>query len=219
MKIIRLVLLALAGTTLVQGCATVTRGTSDEVVFLSDPGGAEVETSLGHRCTTPCTLTIGRKSSFQATFRHDDEERVVNVATRVSGEGAVGMAGNVLVGGLIGIGVDAISGATLEHDPNPVRVAFDDPAPRTPGGVIAPPVAPAVEEGTAAVVTAMDAPRETAAAPAVAASQAASLLEGARYAAFTEAQIADYCTQDWTTRTNREGRTEYNPCHERSAFR
>ncbi len=32
------------------------------------------------------------------------------------------MAGNVLVGGLIGAGVDAISGATKDLKPNPVNV-------------------------------------------------------------------------------------------------
>ena len=40
--------------------------------------------------------------------------------TRFSGKGAAGMAGNVIVGGVIGVGVDAVSGATLDHYPNPV---------------------------------------------------------------------------------------------------
>ncbi|WP_246251740.1 hypothetical protein [Parasulfitobacter algicola] len=36
--------------------------------------------------------------------------------------GAAGMAGNVLIGGVIGIGVDAATGATQNLEPNPVMV-------------------------------------------------------------------------------------------------
>ncbi|WP_187331411.1 MULTISPECIES: hypothetical protein [unclassified Mesorhizobium] len=41
------------------------------------------------------------------------------IATKMSGNGAAGLAGNILVGGLIGVGVDAVTGATLDHFPNP----------------------------------------------------------------------------------------------------
>jgi hypothetical protein len=47
------------------------------------------------------------------------------VATRVAGAGAAGFAGNVLVGGLVGMGVDAATGSTLEHYPNPVSVILE----------------------------------------------------------------------------------------------
>ena len=44
---------------------------------------------------------------------------------QVSGEGAgAGILGNALIGGVIGVGVDAVSGATLDHCPNPVRFAL-----------------------------------------------------------------------------------------------
>ena len=49
------------------------------------------------------------------------------MTTRVAGGGAAGFAGNILLGGVIGMGVDAASGATLEHHPNPV-VAVLQPA-------------------------------------------------------------------------------------------
>jgi hypothetical protein len=44
----------------------------------------------------------------------------VPVATKFAGAGAAGLAGNVLVGGVVGMGVDVATGATLEHFPNPV---------------------------------------------------------------------------------------------------
>lgn len=103
-------------------CATITRGTEEDVQFYSEPTGAEVKTSLGMSCpSTPCTLKIPRKDQFQATFElpgHHPES--VYVSTRMSGGGAAGMAGNVVVGGIIGVVVDGSSGATMDHSPNPV---------------------------------------------------------------------------------------------------
>lgn len=44
------------------------------------------------------------------------------------------------------------------------------------------------------------------------------LFEGTSYALFTPAHIQAYCQQNWRTRATQDGRTEYNPCTERSAF-
>jgi hypothetical protein len=105
------------------GCASVTRGTTEQVQILSEPPGAEAHTSMGHVCTTPCTLQFNRKDEFIVTASqrgfHTAEMPVV---TRVAGGGAAGFAGNILVGGVIGMAVDAASGATLEHYPNPVML-------------------------------------------------------------------------------------------------
>ncbi len=103
------------------GCATVTRGTTNQVTFTSEPPEAAVRTSVGHSCKTPCTLEISRKAEFVATFELDGHKKQeVTVATRIAGAGAAGFAGNALLGGLIGMGVDAATGSTLEHFPNPV---------------------------------------------------------------------------------------------------
>jgi hypothetical protein len=116
-----LVTLALAA--LCAGCASITRGTTDQVQIISVPDGADVHTSMGPTCTTPCTLTFGRKDEFSVTVSKPGyEPQTVPVETRVAGAGAAGLAGNVIFGGLIGIGVDAYNGAELEHFPNPVSV-------------------------------------------------------------------------------------------------
>jgi hypothetical protein len=103
-------------------CATITRGTEEDVQFYSEPAGAEVKTSNGMGCpSTPCTLKIPRKDQFQATFElpgyHPES---IYVSTRMSGGGAAGMVGNVVVGGIVGVVVDGSSGATMDHSPNPV---------------------------------------------------------------------------------------------------
>ena len=107
------------------GCASLTRGTSEQVQIVSDPPGAEVRTTSGLVCITPCSLPVGRKDEFVATFTKPGYEAVsVPVVTRIGGTGAAGFAGNVVLGGLIGMGVDAATGAALDHCPNPVAVTM-----------------------------------------------------------------------------------------------
>jgi hypothetical protein len=103
------------------GCASITRGHTNQVQITSQPSGAEARTSMGHACTTPCTLQFNRKDEFVVTISkpgfHTEE---IPVVTRVAGAGVAGIAGNVILGGVVGMAVDASSGATLEHFPNPV---------------------------------------------------------------------------------------------------
>ena len=117
------------------GCATVTRGTDDQVQINSDPQGATVQTSLSQQCLTPCTLKVGRKDEFSVTISKPGyTPQTVFVGTKLAGAGAAGFAGNVLVGGVIGMGVDAATGATLEHFPNPVTAILQRSGSPTPQG-------------------------------------------------------------------------------------
>lgn len=119
MKKLSLIILAMS----LGACSTVTRGTTSNVTFESEPAGASVKTSSGHVCQTPCIIEIPRKTEFVTTFSKEGyDEAYVPVKTRLAGAGAAGFAGNILVGGVIGMGVDAATGSTLEHYPNPVKV-------------------------------------------------------------------------------------------------
>ncbi|MGE3248482.1 MAG: PEGA domain-containing protein [Beijerinckiaceae bacterium] len=104
------------------GCATVTRGTTNQIQIVSEPQGAQVRTSLNQVCVTPCTLQVSRKDEFSVTFSKPGYlDQTIAVKTQLAGAGAAGFAGNVLVGGVVGMGVDAYTGATLLHVPNPVQ--------------------------------------------------------------------------------------------------
>jgi hypothetical protein len=128
---------------LLSGCATVTRGTTQAWTVDSVPVGATVSLSNGERCETPCTLKLKRKHPVAVQLCKVGYEPVnTQVMSHISGAGAAGMAGNVLIGGLIGVGVDAASGATKELSPNPLRV---DLVAGTPG--CATPEFPAVPNG------------------------------------------------------------------------
>ncbi|WP_454816156.1 translation initiation factor 2 [Labrys neptuniae] len=126
------ILLCLVGL-LMASCSTVTRGTTNQIQVISNPSAAQVRTSIGNACTTPCTFEVSRKSEFIATISKEGHKPVdVPVKTRVAGAGAAGFAGNIVAGGIIGMGVDAATGATLEHYPNPINVSLE---PNTPAVV------------------------------------------------------------------------------------
>jgi hypothetical protein len=128
-------------------CATVTRGTTDQVQFDSVPSGAEVRTVIeppcgdkpcptpdvdgkyaaadfspqpGPSCTTPCALTFKRGERITATFTKTGYHvATMPILPVVAGTGALGVAGNVVVGGALGMVTDAATGAAFDHQPNP----------------------------------------------------------------------------------------------------
>jgi hypothetical protein len=113
------------------GCATVIRGTTNSVGFISDPSGAEMQTSIGLACVTPCSLVIKRNETFTATFSKAGYiSQQVQVVPEVVGAGVAASAGNILVGGVIGAGVDLATHAGFDHKPNPVSVKLVPEPPR-----------------------------------------------------------------------------------------
>ena len=75
-----------------------------------------------------------RRSEFVATVERDGYETVtVNVTYQISGQGGAAMAGNVLVGGIIGAAVDAGTGAMNDLVPNPVILQLVPISENTPG--------------------------------------------------------------------------------------
>jgi len=138
-------------------CATVTRGTRQNYVIETDPPGAQIALSTGQTCTTPCTLRLKRKSGFTVTATRDGyEPTTANVESRLSTGGGAALAGNILIGGLIGGGVDAATGATNDLRPNPLLITM------TPiGGAVA--AAPAADTSAEAATDAAAAAPEAAA--------------------------------------------------------
>ena len=142
------------------GCASVTRGTSEPVVFDSAPAGAEMRSTIVNRCaepgecpgsgeardamidrsihsgpacTTPCTVQVPRNQELIVTFAKEGfNTHTVKLVTGVRPGGAAGVVGNAVVGGLIGVAVDAGTGAALDHCPNPLKVILRRTGSREP---------------------------------------------------------------------------------------
>jgi len=141
----------LAAALAVAGCATVTRGTTEAVVFDSEPSGAEMRSLVfnpcsephscidvnqpnaavdrehhpGPACTTPCTLNVPRSQELIVTFsKAADAPQTVKLGRKIAGTGAAGVAGNVVIDGVAGRVTDTATGAGMDHDPNPLKVVL-----------------------------------------------------------------------------------------------
>jgi hypothetical protein len=141
-------LLMLASCAALASCATVTRGTTTAFVVETIPSGAQVELSTGQICeATPCTFArISREAEFTVTVSKDGYETTTHDVThRTAGAGGAGMAGNVLIGGIIGAAIDANSGATQDLVPNPLVIHMTPVAPVATPAAAPAPEAPPVE--------------------------------------------------------------------------
>src|SRR4029077_15859357 len=105
-------------------CATITRGVHDKLSVTSDPSGANVVLSTGEKGVTPAKFVKSRRGDpFTVTVSKPGyATQIVNVQSKFGGTGGTAMAGNLLLGGAIGMGVDAGTGAYDSLYPNPVSV-------------------------------------------------------------------------------------------------
>jgi hypothetical protein len=70
-------------------------------------------------------MELPRKHGFSVTFTLDGYKTLTtNVVPRQAGAGSAGMAGNIILGGLIGAAVDVGTGAMKDLYPNPLAVTL-----------------------------------------------------------------------------------------------
>jgi uncharacterized protein YceK len=137
----KLITVAIAAI-LLSGCATVTRGPNQEVSFISEPSKAEVVVNKATKydkatktwtyetpyqsCVTPCVLRMKRAGNYQAVFTLPGfVTAMINIAPKpLSAAGVTAVAGNLIVGGLPGMIVDAATGSGLELTPDPVKATL-----------------------------------------------------------------------------------------------
>ena len=126
----------------VSGCATVTRGTQEAWTVNTVPSGATVKTSNGFGCDdTPCTFKMDHRSAFDVTITKSGYRGWQgHVTHQFAAGGGAAFAGNVVLGGGVGMIVDTASGATQKLVPNPLNVTLE---PVQASGAAAPSSAPA----------------------------------------------------------------------------
>src|SRR6476619_8231544 len=115
------------------GCASVSRGTTENISISTTPAGATADVSgldIPTVCVTPCVVQAKRSADIIVTINKEGyEPQVVPLIKEIPGTGAAGFAGNLLLGGVVGMGVDAVTGAALDHKPNPVEVTLQPTRP------------------------------------------------------------------------------------------
>ena len=135
-------MLALSLALIGGGCASVSRGTSEQVAFDTAPSGAEVRVVIGGGeldqqglavppgtmgCVTPCVLQVKRADKMAVTITKagfETESFALNPEASAAGVGTAVLGNALLVGGIVGGVVDGLSGAMLDHCPNPVKIAL-----------------------------------------------------------------------------------------------
>lgn len=101
------------------GCASITTGKHQRVPIDSNPQGAEVTVSSGYRGITPCSFELERNKQHVINIAKEGYKTAqVTLKKTVCGS----LAGNLIVGGVIGVGVDAMTGAMWKLTPESVYV-------------------------------------------------------------------------------------------------
>ncbi len=133
---------------LLANCASVTRGSTDTLNITTNPSNATIVIQRTDRAfakkelrknqsmasadgatltgTTPAVVLLKRAGDYEVTAsKKGYKTSTARVSHKTATGGAVGMAGNVLLGGEIGGAVDVGTGATQNLTPNPLHIELD----------------------------------------------------------------------------------------------
>jgi len=104
------------------GCATLFKGTTEEVSFNSDPQKAEVWVNGTNMGTTPLALKLGSKKTYQIEFKKDGfKSKAYNITNHIG-------AGWIILdvfSGLVGVVIDAATGAWYSLDQKNVNAILE----------------------------------------------------------------------------------------------
>ena len=114
--------LILAAYTLLSGCATIVHlGGNEERNVSSEPAGAKVVIDGTERGVTPLATKVERKKDHAVVLTKEGFEEN---QSRVESHLSWWVAGNVILGGLVGILVDVLSGGGYTIEPDAVAVTL-----------------------------------------------------------------------------------------------
>ncbi len=111
------------------GCATIMTGSTQKVPVSSNPSGAVAKVDGGMAAVTPTIFNLERKTDHTIEISKEGY-RTAQVILRHTLSGAT--AGNILVGGIIGIAVDGCSGAMFKLVPERVDVNLETAGQQSP---------------------------------------------------------------------------------------
>jgi hypothetical protein len=101
------------------GCATVVNGTNQKYQIETNPKGATVSLLNGESCVSPCRLKLKRRFDTRADIALQGYKPTY-VLIRSKAGGA--SAGNLLLGGIVGVVVDGSNGSNRFLSPSPLKV-------------------------------------------------------------------------------------------------
>ena len=99
------------------GCATIIHGSSQDIDISSAPDQAEVWIDGARMGTTPTKVSLKRNGTFLVTVK---KEGYKEATVKIDGTTSAWIIGNVIFGGIIGCGIDFLTGGA--YDLKPERV-------------------------------------------------------------------------------------------------
>ncbi len=109
------------------GCATIVNGKTQEVAIATNPPGATVNIDNAQTVLTPATVNLRRNKDYVFTITKDGfQTQTIPVTGVLSGW----LLGNILLGGIIGGGVDAATGSGFTLTPETINITL---VPLSPG--------------------------------------------------------------------------------------
>lgn len=108
------------------GCATVVNGTTQPVSLSSNPSGAEIYVDGQPMGVTPRVVTLSRGSDHYIELR---KEGYLPHSVPLARQRSTATLGNIWIGGLFGMGVDALSGANYKFVPEYYNANLSPEAP------------------------------------------------------------------------------------------
>lgn len=112
----------LALSSVVSGCATIVHlGGNEELNVSSEPAGAKVVIDGTERGVTPLATKVERKKDHAVVLTKEGFEEN---QSRVESHLSWWVAGNVILGGVVGILVDVLSGGGYTIEPDAVAVTL-----------------------------------------------------------------------------------------------
>ncbi len=113
---------SLALTLLFSSCATIISGSKQNVKFASNPSSASIfidEVEVGK---TPFEIKLARKSEHSVLIKLDGYQ---TYQTNLTKEFNAWYLGNILIGGLIGLIIDPITGAIYNLSPSEINAQMN----------------------------------------------------------------------------------------------
>ena len=110
------------------GCATIFKGTNSHLGMHSNPAGAEVYINGKYMGKTPLSLKLSSKTSYVIEFRKEGYKSIARNVTNKVGAGWVILD---VLGGLVPVIIDAVTGAWYQLDQKNVDVHLEKLIPGT----------------------------------------------------------------------------------------
>jgi hypothetical protein len=114
------------------GCSTIMSGSTQEIPISSTPSGAKVTADNGTSIVTPGSIVLKRKTAHTLVAEYPGyDQKQQKLEKKLNNW----VWGNILIGGIIGLVIDMVSGAVNELKPKEVHFRFGEPAEESSGEV------------------------------------------------------------------------------------